>query len=202
MEAGVRIGWVRLRAWELTVEKAEVEVVASGERGGCVVCKAAAAAGSESRGLRSTNHVQDTTVHHCPMSVRWSCARAPSVRRLPRSVGVQTAGGRGWARRATARRGGSGAAGPRRPRRAWARGGGARAGACGPLFCWTWAFFCSFCSLVALLVAGSRVPRAFFPACSPRQLGGQRLTSAVWLCVQHGVGRRKACECPTVFGAR
>ena len=76
MEAGVRIGWVRLRAWELTVEKAEVEVVASGERGGCVVCKAAAAAGSESRGLRSTNHPRaKATVYCCPMSVRWPCAR-------------------------------------------------------------------------------------------------------------------------------
>eukprot|EP00325_Prymnesiales_sp_UTEX-LB-985_P005754 CAMPEP_0174695726 /NCGR_PEP_ID=MMETSP1094-20130205/2044_1 /TAXON_ID=156173 /ORGANISM="Chrysochromulina brevifilum, Strain UTEX LB 985" /LENGTH=108 /DNA_ID=CAMNT_0015892299 /DNA_START=614 /DNA_END=941 /DNA_ORIENTATION=+ len=66
------IEWVRLRLWELTVEKAKVEVAASIERGGCVVYKAAAAVGSESRGGcgRPTNHVQKATVYCCPMSVR------------------------------------------------------------------------------------------------------------------------------------
>ena len=43
-------GEILLCAWELAVEKAEVELATSIGRGGYVVCKAAAAAGSESRG--------------------------------------------------------------------------------------------------------------------------------------------------------
>ena len=63
----VSSGEIRLRAWELAVEKAEVEVATSTERVGVWLCKAAAAVESESRGLRWTNHVHKVTMHHCPM---------------------------------------------------------------------------------------------------------------------------------------
>ena len=74
----VSSGEVRLVVWELAVGKAGVGVAtASIGRTGVWLCKAAAAGGSESRGLRSTNHAQNATVHDCPMSVRWSCVCAP-----------------------------------------------------------------------------------------------------------------------------
>ena len=97
--AGVRWKFVcvssryKLHVWELTAERVEVEAAASIERGGCVVCKAAAAV--EVRAAACSTNQPRARHHRAPLSHVGSFGRAhaPSARRMPRSVGGRSVGG-------------------------------------------------------------------------------------------------------------